>query len=44
MAFPVKALKILVRELQLNGDSATITARGGAVEDLESDDGVSSFS
>ena len=42
--FHVRALKLLVRELQLGGESATITARGGAAEDLESDDGVSSFS
>ncbi len=41
--FHVKALKLLVRELQLGGESATITARGGAAEDLDSDDGVSSF-
>ncbi|KAF8346879.1 armadillo-type protein [Amanita rubescens] len=37
--FHVKALKLLVRELQLGGESATITARGGAAEDLDSDDG-----
>lgn len=43
MPFPVKALKILVRELQSGGESATVTARGGVVEDLESDDGVGAF-
>ncbi|KAM6498769.1 Armadillo-type fold, partial [Amanita muscaria] len=37
--FPVKALKLLVREIQSGGESATITARGGDAVDVESDDG-----
>ncbi|KAK2464757.1 hypothetical protein APHAL10511_003175 [Amanita phalloides] len=39
VAFPVKALKILVRELQSGGESATIAAGGGNPLDVESDDG-----
>ncbi|KAF8634940.1 hypothetical protein AX15_000671 [Amanita polypyramis BW_CC] len=36
--FPIKALKIIVRELQSGGDSAIITARGGNTLHVESDD------
>ncbi|KAF8641001.1 hypothetical protein AX17_000646 [Amanita inopinata Kibby_2008] len=39
VTFPVKALKILVREVLSGGDSATITAQGGDTFDAESDDG-----
>src|ERR1700731_4725248 len=38
--FPVKALKILLHDLQAHGDAATITARHGDF-DADSDDGVS---
>ncbi|KAG6896763.1 hypothetical protein C0992_006277, partial [Termitomyces sp. T32_za158] len=40
--FPVKALKLVLRDVQSSGDSATISARGGAAtNDIDSDDGVS---
>lgn len=38
--FPVKALKLLVHDLQSDGESATITAQGDKY-DIDSDDGVS---
>jgi importin-9 len=38
--FPVKALKILVHDVQSGGESATLTAQGGT-HDVDSDDGVS---
>lgn len=38
--FPVKALKILLHDVQSGGESATITAQGEAY-DVDSDDGVS---
>ncbi|KAG6885829.1 hypothetical protein C0993_009221 [Termitomyces sp. T159_Od127] len=38
--FPVKALKLILRDVQSSGDSATISARGGAAtDDIDSDDG-----
>ena len=37
--FPVKALKILIHDLQSGGESATFSAQGGA-PDLEDDDDV----
>lgn len=37
--FPVKALKIIIRDLQSGGDSATISAQGNTF-DVDSDDGV----
>ena len=43
ISFPVKALKIILHDLQSGGESATVTARGD-VYDVESDDGVSFFS
>jgi hypothetical protein len=39
--FPVKALKILIHDLQAQGDSATIMAQNESFDDVESDDGVS---
>lgn len=39
--FPVKALKIIIRDLNSGGESATITAQGNTFE-VESDDGVQS--
>lgn len=39
LPFPVKALKIVIRDLQSGGDSATISAQGNTF-DVESDDGV----
>jgi hypothetical protein len=39
--FPVKALKIIIHDLQSGGDSAIITAQGNTF-DVDSDDGVSS--
>jgi hypothetical protein len=39
--FPVKALKIIIHDLQSGGDAATISAQGNTVEDVDSDDGVS---
>ncbi len=41
MSFPVKALKILVHDLQSGGESATFNAAGNAA-DLEEDDDVCS--
>jgi hypothetical protein len=38
--FPVKALKLLLHDVQSGGESATITAQGDAYE-VDSDDGVS---
>lgn len=38
--FPVKALKIIVHDVQSGGESATLTAQGGP-NDVDSDDGVS---
>ena len=38
--FPVKALKILVHDVQSGGESATMTAHGDT-HDVDSDDGVS---
>jgi hypothetical protein len=40
VTFPVKALKLLLHELQSNGDAATLGARTAPV-DAESDDSVS---
>ncbi|EDR15931.1 uncharacterized protein LACBIDRAFT_242896 [Laccaria bicolor S238N-H82] len=37
--FPVKALKIIIHDLQSGGDAATISAQGNTVEDVDSDDG-----
>ena len=42
ISFPVKALKIILHDLQSGGESATVTARGD-VYDVESDDGVGFF-
>ena len=42
MPFPVKALKILIHDIQTNGESATIPQADNA--SLEDDDGVSFFS
>lgn len=43
--FAVKALKIIVHDLQSGGESATITAAGGYKGvDVESDDGVCDIS
>jgi len=39
ICFPVKALKIILHDLQSGGESATVTAQGDAY-DIESDDGV----
>ena len=41
VSFPVKALKIIIHDLQSGGDAATISAQGNTVEDVDSDDGVS---
>ncbi|KAJ3506346.1 hypothetical protein NLJ89_g6919 [Agrocybe chaxingu] len=38
ISFPVKALKIILRDVQSGGDAATLTAQG-EVYDVESDDG-----
>jgi hypothetical protein len=38
--FPLKALKMIVHDVQSGGESATVTAQGGA-NDVDSDDGVS---
>ena len=40
--FPVKALKLLLHDVQSGGESATITAQGDTF-DVESDDGVTSY-
>lgn len=37
--FPVKALKIIINDLQSDGEAATLSAAGGAFE-VDSDDGV----
>ncbi|KAF5384768.1 hypothetical protein D9615_001050 [Tricholomella constricta] len=37
--FPVKALKLLLHDVQSGGESATITAQGGDTYDIDSDDG-----
>lgn len=42
LPFPVKALKIVIRDLQSGGDSATISAQGHTF-DVDSDDGVYIF-
>jgi len=42
--FPLKALKIILHDLQANGESATISARGGLLDDVDSDEGVGHFS
>jgi hypothetical protein len=39
--FPVKALKILIHDLQAQGESALITSQGQGVSEVGSDDGVS---
>ncbi|KAG6857311.1 hypothetical protein H0H87_006504 [Tephrocybe sp. NHM501043] len=40
--FPVKALKLLLHDVQFGGESATMSAQGGAeTYDVDSDDGVS---
>lgn len=39
IAFPVRALKIIVHDLQSGGESATMSAQGNTFE-VESDDGV----
>ena len=39
--FPVKALKILLHDVQSGGESATINTQAGVYDDIESDDGVS---
>ncbi|KAI0045675.1 ARM repeat-containing protein [Auriscalpium vulgare] len=41
--FPVKALKLLLHDLQSNGEAATMSANGGLAADLESDDGNSEW-
>jgi hypothetical protein len=41
VSFPVKALKLLLHELQTNGDAATLAAARTAPLDAESDDSVS---
>jgi hypothetical protein len=41
--FPVKALKIIVRDLLSGGESATLNAGGEGIEEVDSDDGVSNF-
>jgi importin-9 len=38
--FPVKALKILIHEVQSGGDSAMITAQDQQFGEVDSDDGV----
>ncbi len=42
--FPVKALKLLLHELQTNGESASMAAAPTAPLDAESDDGDSDWS
>ncbi|KAG6872765.1 hypothetical protein C0995_006804 [Termitomyces sp. Mi166 len=40
ISFPLKALKLILRDVQSGGESATISARGGAAtDDIGSDDG-----
>ncbi len=40
IAFPVKALKILIHDLQSSGESATFAASGGNLPDADDDEGV----
>ncbi|PBL00281.1 ARM repeat-containing protein [Armillaria gallica] len=44
IAFPVKALKILIHDLQSSGESATFAASGGNLPDADDDEGDEDWS